>query len=225
MNKIANVIECARDAQEYALLQRRIRDFWNRAFVEKKTGRTLIIDGELCDTQCSYALALAYGIADDVERMAGHLARKVRENGYKVGTEFPSWLYPVTQGATTIWEHWDSYTKERGFGEYNSMNSFNYYSLGSVLSWMYEDILGIQRQEEYPGYKHFLLEPDVAVLESACGSVASPLGKIESGFHRKNGKILYSCRIPVNSSATLILPDGTERELGSGYYEFEMEAL
>lgn len=253
MNKIANVIGCAGDAREYALLQKCIRDFWNKTFVEKETGRTLTIDGELCDTQCSYALALAYGIAGDAECMAGHLARKVRENGYKVGTgffgtgllnkalsrsgyreeawkmllqaEFPSWLYPVTQGATTIWEHWDSYTKEKGFGEYNSMNSFNHYSLGSVLSWMYEDILGIQRLEEYPGYTRFLLKPDVGVLESACGSVASPLGKIESGFHRENGKILYSCRIPVNSSAILILPDGTERELGSGYYEFEMEAL
>lgn len=253
MEKMARVIGCAEDAQEYALLHKRIRDFWNRTFVEQETGRTRTIDGELCDTQCSYALALAYGIADDAERMAGHLARKVRENGYRVGTgffgtgllnkalarngykkeawklllqtEFPSWLYPVTQGATTIWEHWDSYTKERGFGEYNAMNSFNHYSLGSVLSWVYEDILGIQRQEEYPGYTHFLLKPDVGELESAYGSVASPFGKIESGFRKEKGKIRYSCRIPVNASATLTLPDGTERELGSGSYEFEMKDI
>lgn len=239
------------EQKEYGLLQKKIRGFWNHAFVEKETGRTLTIDGRLCDTQTSYALALAYGVADDAERMAWHLARKVKENGYKVGTgffgtgllnkalsrngyreaawrmllqtEFPSWLYPVTQGATTIWEHWDSYTKERGFGENNAMNSFNHYSLGSVLSWMYEEILGVQRQEEYPGYTHFLLKPNMGVLGFAHGSVASPLGKIESGFRRERGRIVYSCRIPVNASATLILPGQAERELGSGYYEYEME--
>ena len=69
-------------------------------------------------------------------------------------TTFPSWLYPVTQGATTIWERWNSFTRENGFGGNNSMNSFNHYSLGSVLSWLYENTLGIQRDEEYPGYKH-----------------------------------------------------------------------
>ncbi len=239
------------EQEKYSLLQKKIRSFWNRTFVEKETGRTLTIDGRLCNTQCSYALALEYGVTDDTERMAGPLAGKVRENGFKVETgffgtgllikalgrngyrdeawrmllqtEFPSWLYPVTQGATTIWEHWDSYTKERGFGEYNTMNSFNHYSLGSVLSWMYEDILGIQRQEEHPGYTHFLLKPDVGMLGFAQGSVAGPLGRIESGFRREEGKILYFCRIPVNASATLVLPGRAEQELGSGYYEYEIE--
>lgn len=253
MEKIAGVLKRREDREEYNMLQKEIRGFWNRTFVEKETGRTLTIDGEPCDTQCSYALALAYGIADDTARMAGHLARKVRENGHKVGTgffgtgllnkalsrngyreeawemllqtEFPSWLYPVTQGATTIWEHWDSYTKERGFGEYNSMNSFNHYSLGSVLSWMYEEILGIQRQEECPGYTHFLLRPDTGKLGFAHGSVASPVGKIESGFRKEKDATLYFCRIPVNASATLVLPDGTERELGSGYHEFTIETV
>lgn len=251
MEKIADILNHTSEQKEYGLLQKNIRGFWNHVFVEKETGRTLTIDGRLCDTQTSYALALAYGVADDEKRMAWHLARKVKENGYKVGTgffgtgllnkalsrngyreeawrmllqtEFPSWLYSVTQGATTIWEHWDSYTKERGFGENNAMNSFNHYSLGSVLSWMYEEILGIQRQEEYPGYTHFLLKPDVRVLGFAHGSVASPLGRIESGFRREKGRIVYSCRIPVNASATLILPGQAERELGSGYYEYEME--
>lgn len=122
--KIAGVLKRREDREEYNMLQKEIRSFWNRTFVEKETGCTLTIDGEPCDTQCSYALALAYGIVDDTARMAGHLARKVRENGHKVGTgffgtgllnkalsrngyredawkmllqtEFPSWLYPVT---------------------------------------------------------------------------------------------------------------------------------
>lgn len=153
------------------------------------------------DTQCSYALALEYEVAEDREQMASHLARCVRENDYKVGTgffgtgllnralsrngyteeayrlllqtQFPSWLYPVTQGATTIWEHWDSYTKEQGFGTYSAMNSFNHYSLGSVLSWMYEDILGIQKQEGISGIYRVCAETadgrNAGLCEGKCG--------------------------------------------------------
>lgn len=248
MEKIASLLGKAEDQTRFAKLKADIRHFWNRAFVDAETGRTQTSTGDNCDTQCSYALPIAYGIADNPKAMAAHLSRKVRENGYRVGTgffgtglvskalsdhgfrdeawrmllqrAFPSWLYPVTQGATTIWEHWDSYTEENGFGDYNAMNSFNHYSLGSVLSWMYDEILGIQRQEEYPGFTHFLLKPDVRMLDYASGSVASPAGTIESGWKRENGMIHYICTIPANTSATLVLPDGSERELGSGHYVF-----
>lgn len=248
MEKIAGLLGKAEDQARYAELKADIRRFWNYVFVEAETGRTLTSFGKLCDTQCSYALALAYGITDNPVRMSAHLARKVKENGYCVSTgffgtgllnralsqngyrdeawwmllqrKFPSWLYPVTQGATTIWEHWDSYTEENGFGGYNAMNSFNHYSLGSVLSWMYDEILGIQRQERYPGFSHFLLKPDVRMLDYASGSVASPAGTIESGWNRENGCIHYACTIPANTSATLVLPDGSKHELGSGHYEF-----
>lgn len=248
MEKIAEVLQYDKD--EYRELKEEIRCYWNTTFKDAGSGYTLTAKGDLCDTQTSYALALEYGVTDDRESMGKHLAHKVKDNDYKVGTgffgtgllnkalsstghtdaayllllqtEFPSWLYPVTQGATTIWEHWDSYTEEQGFGEYNSMNSFNHYSLGSVLSWMYDEILGIQRLEEYPGFTHFLLKPDIRVLDFAHGSVASPMGRIESGWKREKERILYKCTIPVNSSATLILPDGTNRELGSGHYEIEI---
>lgn len=250
MAKIAKLLEKDEDWWEYSELKKQIHCFWNRRFVEENTGRTLSADGTLCDTQCSYALALEFELTEQPEKIGQHLVRKVKENGYKVGTgffgtgllnpalsrtghgdeayqlllqtEYPSWLYPVTQGATTIWEHWDSYTKERGFGEYNSMNSFNHYSLGSVLSWMYEEILGIQRQEEYPGFTHFLLKPDIRKLEYAQGSVASLAGKIESGWYRGEGKLKYHCTIPANTTATLVLPGQEAQELGSGRYEFEV---
>lgn len=206
------------------------------------------MDGELCDTQCSYVLALEYGVADNREAAAFHLLRKTRELGHKVGTgffgtgllnmalskagypedayklmlqtAFPSWLYPVTQGATSIWEHWDSYTVEKGFGGYNAMNSFNHYSLGSVLSWMYEWILGIRREEENPGYSHFRLEPCIGDLTYAGGSVSSPYGTLRSSWEKKEGVLIYSCEIPPNTGATLILPDGQIKELGSGSYCF-----
>lgn len=144
------------------------------------------------------------------------------EDAYKLmlQTQFPSWLYPVTQGATTIWEHWDSYTEEKGFGGQNAMNSFNHYSLGSVLSWMYQVILGIQRDEKCPGYEHFLLKPEIGPLKFARGSVASPYGMIRAGWKKEKSQVKYHCEIPANTEATIYLPDGTRKELGSGVYEF-----
>lgn len=140
-------------------------------------------------------------------------------------TDFPSWLYPVTQGATTIWERWDSYTVEKGFGGNNSMNSFNHYSLGSVLAWVYETVLGIMRDEDAPGYKHFTLRPAVfgdSGLEYAGGGFETAYGRIESRWRLLNGTLEYSCSIPPNTSATLILPGMSRLELGSGEYRFNV---
>ena len=112
---------------------------------------------------------------------------------------------------------------DRGFGGYNTMNSFNHYSLGSVLSWMYEWILGIRREEAHPGYRHFRLEPCIGELEKARGSVSSPYGTIRSGWEKKDGRLKYFCEIPPNTVATLVLPDGQVHELGSGSYCFVTE--
>ena len=72
----------------------------------------------------------------------------------------PSWLYPVLQGATTMWERWNSYTIENGFGPVD-MNSFNHYAYGAIGEWMYAYLLGFQRDEDRPAYKHILLQPRV----------------------------------------------------------------
>jgi alpha-L-rhamnosidase len=139
-------------------------------------------------------------------------------------TKYPSWLYPVTQGATTIWERWNSYTVENGFGGNNSMNSFNHYSLGSVLSWIYETVLGIQRDEDCPGYKHFSLKPAMMVLESAKGGFETGYGRIESSWEQLvEGGYLYKCDIPCNTSADVCLGLDDNKyvaQLGSGHYEF-----
>ena len=74
--------------------------------------------------------------------------------------QYPSWLYPVDQGATSIWERLNGYTKENGFGGNNSMNSFNHYSFGAVGRWMIAYSLGISRDENSPGFKHFILRPE-----------------------------------------------------------------
>lgn len=248
MEKIAGILGDWEAKQEYRALAEKIREFWNETFLDPETGKTRSFTGELCDTQCSYALGLEYGVIADRERAEEHLLRKTRELHHTVGTgffgtgllnqalthmgqtedayklmlqtQFPSWLYPVTQGATTIWEHWDSYTEEKGFGGQNAMNSFNHYSLGSVLSWMYQVILGIQRDEKCPGYEHFLLKPEIGSLKFARGSVASPYGMIRAGWKKEKSQVKYHCEIPANTEATIYLPDGTRKELGSGVYEF-----
>lgn len=251
MEKISNVLGKENEARKYCILKENIKKFWNSTFVCGKDKITCGIDGSICDTQTSYAIAIEYEVADEPLKMGKHLARKVRENDYKVGTgffgtgllnralsrtghdneaysmilqkEFPSWLYPVTQGATTIWEHWDSYTKENGFGEYNSMNSFNHYSLGSVVSWLYDYVLGIRRLENYPGYCHFELRPVIGNLDYARGQVASPHGIIESGWEKMPEGILYECKIPGNTSADLYLPNGKKVYLKSGNYKIMLK--
>lgn len=122
---------------------------------------------------------------------------------------YPSWLYPVNQGATTVWERLNSYTKENGFGGNNRMNSFNHYSFGAVVSWMYNYSLGILRDEAAPGFHHFLLQPEpdeASGLQSAQGFYDSMYGRIESKWERQGDVVAYSFVIPANTSATVRVP-------------------
>lgn len=123
--------------------------------------------------------------------------------------QFPSWLYPVEQGATTIWERLNSYTKADGFGGNNHMNSFNHYAFGSVTNWLMQHSLGIARDEASPGFKHFYLRPEVdptGGITEARGHYDSMYGLIESCWHKNSNSTIYRCTIPANTSATLQLP-------------------
>ena len=136
---------------------------------------------------------------------------------------FPSWLYPVTQGATTIWERLNSMTKENGFGGNNSMNSFNHYAFGSVLDWMMGRSLGIDQDEDCPGFHHFLLRPipdPTGSLTEVSGYYDSAYGRIYSSWKRSARKIRYKFTIPANTSATLILPGEKPVEITAGTYCF-----
>ncbi|HCX24512.1 MAG TPA: alpha-L-rhamnosidase, partial [Cytophagales bacterium] len=127
-------------------------------------------------------------------------------------TAYPSWLYSVENGATTIWERLNSYTVEKGFDGNNSMNSFNHYSFGAVGSWMYNYSLGIQRNE--PGFKSFILQPTpdpTGQMTWAKGYYDSMYGRIESEWKVEEGKTTYKFTVPANTVAELklIIPDGT----------------
>ena len=122
-------------------------------------------------------------------------------------TEYPSWLFPVKQGATTFWERWNSYTVKNGFGPV-SMNSFNHYSYGAIEEWMMSHCLGIQRDEQQPGYKHFFLQPEVGEqLDFAKGGFETMYGRIESSWEKQGQKVIYRMTVPANTTATVTLPN------------------
>jgi len=162
-----------------------------------------------------------------------------------VNKQYPSWLYSVVNGATSIWERLNSYTVENGFGGNNSMNSFNHYSFGAVAAWMYNYSLGIQRHPQKTGFKEFILKPTPdpsGQITFAKGYYDSMYGRISSEWKNEGGKITYKFTVPANTSATLYLPankqitesgksvkiDKTEGDkvkitLTSGSYVFEVK--
>ena len=143
------------------------------------------------------------------------------EMAYKLlqQTAYPSWLYSVEQGATTIWERVNSYTHIDGFGGNNRMNSFNHYSFGAVGAWMYDHSLGIRRDEASPAFKHFLLKPEVdptGEMTYAKGYYDSMYGRIESSWSVNGSSVNYHFNIPANISATLLLPAESVKHVKEG---------
>jgi len=132
-------------------------------------------------------------------------------------TDYASWLYPVTQGATSIWERWNGCTDELGFNGNNSMNSFNHYSFGAVYEWMMAYQMGISAGED-AGYRHFILQPTAGgAFSHAGGSFDSPYGRIESRWTAEDGVMTsYDCTVPANTTATLYLPMGETDDTHNG---------
>jgi alpha-L-rhamnosidase len=128
---------------------------------------------------------------------------------------YPSWLYPVKMGATTIWERWDGQKTDSTFQD-PGMNSFNHYAYGAIGDWMYRVSAGIETIG--PGYRHILIQPNLTKrLNFAKASFESSYGTIASGWERKDGKIIITVTIPVNTTATVSLPaDITSRVTEGG---------
>ncbi len=126
-------------------------------------------------------------------------------------TTYPSWLYPVTQGATTMWERWNSWTKETGFGD-AAMNSFNHYAYGAVAEWFYETICGITCPGETPdtaGFQSIRLAPQPGKrLKEAQAVYHSASGEIRSAWKRNGKKFVWEFTVPCNTAAEIILPPG-----------------
>jgi alpha-L-rhamnosidase len=227
------------DAAKYNQLFSDIKHAFNKAFVSTNG----MISG---DTQTGYILALQFDLLPENLRFAAakYLAADVAQHGHlttgfvgvglicplltEIGRSdlawqllltntYPSWLFSVKNGATTIWERWDGWTPEHGFQD-SAMNSFNHYSLGSGGAWLYSGAAGIQPDDLYPGYKHFFLAPQFTTrLGHLEATIDSPYGRIVSRWRVNHGKFLYDVTIPPNSSAMLILPVSPQAVQQSGH--------
>ncbi len=241
--KAAAILGRAGDAASYAALARRIKAAFNREFVSPH-GR---VTG---DTQTAYLLALGFDLlsgrqqAHAVRRLAQDIAE--REDHLSTGflgtpliapvlsrfghtdlayklllqTTYPSWLYSVLQGATTMWERWNSFTKERGFGN-AAMNSFNHYAYGAIGEWLYHTVAGIELDPERPGYKHILFQPRPGGgLTSARAELLTRYGKAACAWKLEGGRLTVTVTAPPNTTATVRLPGRRPRQIGAGTYTF-----
>ncbi len=198
-----------------------------------------------CKTQTEHVLALKFHLTDEPQKIADELAQMIKENGNKlktgfVGTpyllhvlsengyadvayslllqeEFPSWLYSVNKGATTIWEHWDGIKPDGSFWS-EGMNSFNHYAYGAVADWMYGVVAGINIDENAPAFEHIIIEPvPDKRLQFASASIDTVRGKVSSGWKWENDKVVYEIEVP--TSATIRI-NGEEHHVGKGKYVY-----
>lgn len=197
------------------------------------------------NSQTSYVLALMFNLlpddlqpnaakflVDDIKSRSNHLStgflgtpflcHVLTQNGYTdvaydllLQESYPSWLYPVRMGATTIWERWDGQKTDSTFQD-AGMNSFNHYAYGAIGDWMYRVSAGIETKT--PGYRNLLIQPKVTEkMNLSKASFESAYGKVVSGWERSDGKVHYSIEIPANADATIVLPaDSAEKVRENG---------
>ncbi|MGI3900737.1 MAG: family 78 glycoside hydrolase catalytic domain [Janthinobacterium lividum] len=264
----AEVLGRPEDAARYHALFGEVRAAFQAKFLTP-AGR---LEG---DTQTAYLLALSIGLLPDdrIGAAVRHLVSNIERRGTQLSTGFlgvrlilpeltrhghaelayrlllnegcPSWFYPVTQGATTVWERWDGWTAEKGF-QSARMNSFNHYSLGSVGEWLMADMAGIA--DDGSAYARPRLAPVPGPGIGYCrAGYRSPRGWVRSSWRQRPGVTVYNVELPANTAGTLVLPfpedarlrrDGSPAEpdrilerngvrcagfdLGSGIYGFEV---
>ncbi len=228
VSKIAGIIGNEQDAKSYAALSDKVKEAFIKEFVTA-SGRLV------SHTQTAYSLALAFDLLPESlkEAAAGFLANDVKSFGHLttgfVGTpllcktlaetghadlafmllnrkEYPSWLYPVTQGATTIWERWDGQKPDGSFQDVG-MNSFNHYAYGAIGEWLYHYVAGLDLDVQKPGYKHIIFHPHPGGnLTHASAEFKSLYGLITSSWKIDQSQFNYEVTVPANTTASVILP-------------------
>ncbi len=196
-------------------------------------------------TQTEHVLAVHFGLAEDPQKTADELAEMVRADGVQlrtgfVGTpyilhvlsgfghadlawslvlrrEYPGWLYPVSKGATTIWEHWDGIHEDGSFWS-KDMNSFNHYSYGAVADWIFEQAAGIRHAEDKPGFSELIYAPHPdARLGWLQAKLDTRHGPVSALWTCREDGVRYELETPVR---TLVCLDGTEKWVEPGKYIF-----
>jgi len=245
MAEMAEAIGRPVEAANYRARRAKTQAVFNKTY--RKADGTLTID-----TQTAYVMALWIGLIPEAERpkVAAMLAGKITRNDVRMATgflgtrsllpaltengqhdlatrlfqsrKFPSWGYEVVNGANTVWERWDSYTTEHGFGGANglqnsAMNSFSHYAFGAVMEWAYRSLVGID--SEGAGYRKIIIRPrpptagsnpDQAPISWVKAHYDSIHGRIASSWKNENGVFTLDVTVPPNTTAAVILPRATE---------------
>ncbi len=228
VQRAAQVLGLAADADEYGRWLADIRAAFGREFVTP-SGRLSP------NSQTAYVLALHFDLlpthlrpeaarrlVEDIRLRDNHLLagflgssylpHVLSDNGF-VGVAYdllnqqtyPSWLYPVTRGATTIWERWDGIRPNGTFQDWN-MNSFNHYAYGAIGDWMYRVVAGLQLDPADPAYHHILFRPQPGGgLTHARAALASLYGRVECGWQRTDAGLNVNVTVPPNTAGTLYL--------------------
>lgn len=260
MGSVAKILSRNDDAQRFAKLRNDVVQAFQNEFVTAN-GRLV------GDCQTAYLLALAFDMLQESERSAAveRLVELIRRRNWHLSTGFvgtpllcpvlsrfgrhdvamklllqdsyPSWLFTVKNGATTMWERWNSYTPEKGFGDV-IMNSFNHYAYGAVGEWLFHFVAGIAPGPKAPAYRHILFRPQPSQgISSASASLETPYGLAAISWKSQRKKLTGKLTIPSNTFADLecptsgiITPQGRKKfslesgtnRLHPGHYNFSM---
>jgi alpha-L-rhamnosidase len=225
----AKVLGKTEDVNTYEALLKNSKDAFVKEYV---TANGRLVSG----TQTAYVLALNFDMLPESLRKqaAERLVENVKNYGNHLTTGFlgtpylchvltrfgytdmsynlllqekyPSWLYPVKMGATTIWERWDGIKPDGSF-QVPSMNSYNHYSYGAIGDWMYRVMVGLDTYEDGPGYKHIKIQPHIGGgFTNATAALQTYYGKLSNSWKIDGANIIMDVEIPANTSATVFVP-------------------
>ncbi|CAN5392681.1 glycoside hydrolase family 78 protein [soil metagenome] len=240
--RTATILGDAAAAEKYRLLAERIRHAFQFTYVTPR-GRMM------SDAPTAYALAIVFDLVDDELKpvLGERLAELIRRAGYRISTGFvgtpivcdaltatgreatagrlllqtecPSWLYPVTMGATSIWERWDSMLEDGSINP-GQMTSFNHYALGAVADWLHRCLAGLSAADT--AYRTLRISPTVIDgVDDAAAWHQTPYGRASSGWRRlHDDSVVVVAEVPANTTAEVTLPSGTRHHVGSGRHEW-----
>lgn len=230
MAEVAEALGKTADAEKYKTLFQNIKTAFAKKYIQEN-GHTSE------DTQTTYALALYFDLFPEhlAKKGASRLAEKIENNGFKFSsgflgtknvmlalskygfddiayklfkqTEYPSWGYSVVNGSTSIWERWNSYTKDESSNSdlNSSMNSFSHYAFGAVAEWMFINAVGIDTEDS--GYRNIIIKPAISKeMNFIKGSYNSINGTISSAWNWDKNHLIMNIEIPTNTSAKVYIP-------------------
>ena len=238
MNRIAVILNKPEDAAYYKELFNNVRTAFQREYVTP--------NGRLSsNTQTAYVISLAFGLVPDAQRdsVAARLAKDVKSFGHItagfIGSalvspmlsefgyddlaymllmrkDYPGYLYPITKGATTIWERWDGIKADGSFQD-AGMNSFNHYAYGAIGNWMYSTVAGLQEDPEVPAYKKIVIRPVTGGgLTWAKAEHLSIFGMVKSEWKTENKKMTMNVTIPANTTAEVYIKTNDQQQVTEG---------